>query len=568
MAKLTFAKETESQNQHTKKKQKILIVDDDQAIHDITNMALESMSFSDFEIEIYSAYSASEAKKILNAHEDIALAMIDVVMETPEAGLELVNYIRHELQNNFIRLIVRTGQANDFPPMHVIQHYDINDFKEKTELTLERLYTSIRTSIQQYGQLIELQHKYEETYRQMTTDTLTSLPNRIKLIEDFSKKINQTLILIDIIGFSHINETNGYAAGDHVLKTLGHFLTSNYSDIYKVYHLNNDVFALVTDKEHLDNLPHHVEKIKKDISKFSIVTDTLNIHIETTIGVAYQTEDDVLQKAELALKEARNLGRNQIKFYSNDLKVIQQINNTNHWSPIIKHVLENNDIMAYAQAIYDLRNNSIDKYELLVRIKYKEEIYSPHHFIEAAKNSGQVYNIFKFMFEEGCKQASKTGYKFSINLTANEFYNEGLIEFIESTIDIYAVDPKLLSLEILESAAITHTDEIKDVILKIHEIGLEFIVDDFGVQCSNFAQTGFLPLTTLKIDGSFIENIDTSEDSKIIVKTIQTFAKEKGLKVIAEFVSNQSIYDEIMELGIEYAQGYYLAMPVPVEDIQ
>ena len=93
-------------------------------------------------------------------------------------------------------------------------------------------------------------------------------------------------------------------------------------------------------------------------------------------------------------------------------------------------------------------------------------------------------------------------------------------------------------------------------------------MDDFGVQCSNFAQTGFLPLTTLKIDGSFIENIDTSEDSKIIVKTIQTFAKEKGLKVIAEFVSNQSIYDEIMELGIEYAQGYYLAMPVPVEDIQ
>ena len=397
---------------------------------------------------------------------------------------------------------------------------------------------------------------------------LRSLPNRIKLIEDFSKQSHQTLILIDIIGFSHINETNGYAAGDHVLKTLGEFLKSDYGDIYKVYHLNNDVFALVTDKEHLDNLPQHVEKIKKDISKFSIVTDTLNIHIETTIGVAYQTEEDVLQKAELALKEARNLGRNQIKFYSNDLKVIQQINNTNYWSPIIKHVLENNDMMAYAQAIYDLEKNRIDKYELLVRIKYKEEIYSPHHFIEAAKNSGQVYNIFKFMFEEGCKQASRTGYKFSINITANEFYNEGLIEFIASTVNFYAVDPKLLSLEILESSAISHSNEIQDIILKIHELGLEFIVDDFGVQCSNFAQTGFLPLTTLKIDGSFIENIDTSSDSKIIVKTIQTFAKEKGLKVIAEFVSTQAVYEEIKKLGIEYAQGYYFAKPVPVEDIE
>ncbi len=294
-------------------------------------------------------------------------------METPEAGLELVEYIRNELENDFIRLIIRTGQANDFPPMHVIQHYDINDFKEKTELTRERLYTTIRTSIKQYGQLVELKHKYEETYRQMTTDSLTLLPNRIKLIEDFSKQSHQTLILIDIIGFSHINETNGYDVGDYVLKELGAFLFSKYSETYKVYHLNNDVFALVTTKEHLESLQNNVEKIKDDISKFSIVTENFNIHIETTIGVAYQTEDDVLKKAELALKEARNLGRNQIKFYSNDLKVIQQINDTNHWSPIIKYALEHDNIMAYAQPIFNLNDHSIDKYELLVRIKYKED---------------------------------------------------------------------------------------------------------------------------------------------------------------------------------------------------
>ena len=123
------------------------------------------MNFSDFELEVLTAYNASEAKEVLNEHDNIALALIDVVMETPEAGLELVDYIRKELKNDFIRLIIRTGQANDFPPMHVIQHYDINDFKEKTELTRERLYTTIRTSIKQYGQLVELQHKYEETYR-------------------------------------------------------------------------------------------------------------------------------------------------------------------------------------------------------------------------------------------------------------------------------------------------------------------------------------------------------------------------------------------------------------------
>lgn len=565
MANLTFAKEEQSQRQSKKNIQKILIVDDDQSVHDITNIALESMKFSDFELEILTAYSASEAKIILNEHDDIALALVDVVMETPEAGLDLVNYIRKELKNDFIRLVIRTGQANDFPPMHVIQHYDINDFKEKTELTLERLYTTIRTSIQQYGQLIELQHKYEDTYRQMTTDTLTLLPNRIKLIEDFSKQSHQTLILIDIIGFSHINETNGYEVGDYVLKELGAFLTSMYSETYKVYHLNNDVFALVTTKEHLENLQDNVEKIKDDISKFPIVTENFNTHLETTIGVAYQTENDVLQKAELALKEARNLGRNQIKFYSNDLKVIHQINDTNHWSPIIKHAFEHNEIMAYAQPIFNLKDQSIDKYELLVRIKNKEGVYSPHKFIKAARNSGQLYNIFKFMFDQGCKQASKTGLQYSINISDCEFHNEGLLDFIQSTIEHHAVDPKLLSLEILESSAITQSDEIRDLIVQIHEIGLEFIVDDFGVQCSNFAQTEFLPITTLKIDGSFIENIHQSKDSKIIVKTIQTFAREKGLKLVAEFVCDQEVYNEIKKLGIEYAQGHYLAEPAPLE---
>jgi diguanylate cyclase (GGDEF)-like protein len=566
MANFIFAKEKQQSDSPSRKSiKKILIVDDDKAIHEITNMALESMNFSDFELQILSAYSSLNAKNILEEHDDIALALIDVVMETPEAGLDLVNYIRKKLQNDFIRLIIRTGQANDFPPMHVIQHYDINDFKEKTELTRERLYTTIRTSIKQYDQLIELQHKYEDTYRQMTTNSLTNLPNRIKLIEDFSEQSHQTLILIDIIGFSHINETNGYDIGDYVLKELGSFLSSMYSDTYKVYHLNSDIFALVTTKEHLDKLQDDVVRIKENISKFTIETENFSTNLETTIGVAYQTENDVIKKAELALKEARNLGRNQIKFYSSDLKVIQQINDTNHWSPIIKHAFEHDQFMAVAQPIFNITDESIDKYELLVRIKYNEELYTPNDFINAARNSGQLYNIFKFMFDQGCRQAAKTGLHYSINISDCEFHHEGLLEFITNTIDYHNVDPKLLSLEILESHAISHSDEIRNVILEIHKLGLEFIIDDFGVQCSNFAQTEFLPITTLKIDGSFIENIHESKNSQTIVKTIHTFAKEKGLKLIAEFVCSQEVYDEIKELGIEYAQGNYLSEPKPIE---
>lgn len=566
MANITFAKENKTDFQVKKRVQKILVVDDDQSIHEITNMALKAMQFSDFELEIFSAYSSSEAKTILHEEEDIALALIDVVMDTPTAGLDLVNYIRNDLENKLIRLIIRTGQANDFPQMHVIQHYDINDFKEKTELTLERLYTTIRTSVKQYEQLIELHNKYEETYRQLTTNPLTRLPNRIKLIEDFSSHAHQTLILIDIIGFSIINDTNGYDVGDFVLKELGGFLTAMYSDRFKVYHLNSDLFALVLIGEDMEDLVESVEKIKNDISKLHIVTDNFNKTIETTIGVAYQTENDVMRKAELALKEARNTGKNQIKFYSNDLKVIQQINDTNRWAPIIKHALEHDGMIAYAQPIHRVDDRSIDKYELLVRLKHEGTVYSPFHFLAAANYSGQLYNIFKFMFEQGCRLAAKTGHRFSINISDCELHNEGLLQFIDTTIKKYAIDPGLLSLEILEYNAISHSQDIKDMFLQIHTLGIELIIDDFGVQCSNFGQTDQLPISTLKIDGSYIKNVHESLNSQIIVKTIQTFAREKGLKLIAEFVCDKEVFEKVKELGIEYVQGYYLSEPAPMEE--
>lgn len=340
MANISFAEKTKSHSQVIKKVHQILIVDDDQAIHDITNIAIKGMEFSDFELQVLSAYSAKEAKEILLNEPNIALALIDVVMETPKAGLDLVNYIRNDLQNNLIRLIIRTGQANDFPQMQVIQHYDINDFKEKTELTVERMYTTIRSSIKQYEQLLELKNKYEETYIQMTTNALTLLPNRIKLVEDFSKHNNRTLILIDIVGFSAINDTNGYAVGDFVLKELSGFLFSMYRDNFDVYHLNNDLFALVT-KNEMEDVVDTVERIKDDISRLKLITDNFNKTLETRIGVAYQTDDDVMRKAELALKEARNTGRNQIKYYSSDLKVIHQIRETNKWAPIISNALKN-----------------------------------------------------------------------------------------------------------------------------------------------------------------------------------------------------------------------------------
>ena len=200
MANLTFAsKKTDHKTYSKKERYKILLVDDDENIHKITTTAINSMVFSNFDLELISTYSSAEAKSYLKEHKDVALALVDVVMETPESGLELVDYIREKLQLKMMRLVIRTGQANEAPQMEVVDKYDIDDYKEKTELTLQKLFTTIRTSIRSYIQLCQLKKKYEETYKQMTTNHLTKLPNRILLNEHLVSQTNKVLVLIDII---------------------------------------------------------------------------------------------------------------------------------------------------------------------------------------------------------------------------------------------------------------------------------------------------------------------------------------------------------------------------------
>ncbi|MDF1883834.1 EAL domain-containing protein [Sulfurimonas sp. SAG-AH-194-C21] len=539
---------------------KVLIVDDEESIHDITKIVLSSMTFKDFEIKLLHANSAGVAQEILLENSDIALALIDVVMETPTAGLDLVNIIRNEQKNDFIRLVIRTGQADVIPKMEIIEEYDINDFKEKTELTVDKLYTTIRNSVTQYIQLRNLNKKYEDTYYQMTHNQLTKLPNRIQLNTDCDKKKNQTLILIDIVGFSMINDSNGFEVGDIVLKELAAFLQSMYSSEFSVYHLDRDVFALVTKDEDFAHLTDEITKIKEDISKLHIVTDNFNKTIDTTIGVAYQHGENLIRKAELALQEARDKGKNQIQFYSNDLKIIHRIENTNLWSERIKDAISNNKLLAYYQPIVHTKSKEIMKYEALVRLDYDGVIYSPADFLDAALYSGQLYDIFKVMFTKSCQKAEETSKMFSVNICDTDILQNDFLSFITETLVNHPLCAQNISLEILEYKSIT--PEIKDIICDVHKLGVKILIDDFGIQCSNFAQLEGLPIEVLKIDGSFIKDITTNENSQIIVQTILLYAKAKKLKLLAEFVCNEDIYEYILPLGIDYIQGYYISEPL------
>lgn len=191
---------------------KVLIVDDEHDVHRVTEYSLRDFKFGGRQLQFLHAYNGSEAKDILGSHGDLALAMIDVVMESDDAGLQLVDYIRNELQNPHIRLIIRTGQPGAAPEKHVIEHYDIDDYKEKTELTIDKLFTTVRMTLKAYRDIRTI-----ERNRRGLEHILKATPHlyitQTRSCADFFQGVLEQLVSICRLGESGIIATiNGFVA--------------------------------------------------------------------------------------------------------------------------------------------------------------------------------------------------------------------------------------------------------------------------------------------------------------------------------------------------------------------
>ena len=540
---------------------KILVIDDDESVHDVTANALKSVIIDGKSLELIKATSAAQAKEKLHEHDDIALALVDVIMETATAGLDLVNYIRNDMQNKTIRLVIRTGQPDEVPEREIINQYDINDYKEKTELSVDKFYTVIRSSIRQYKSLVELEHKYEDVYKQMTTHPLTKLPNRQKLNEVLDTYGCKNLVLINIDGFSAINETQGFNVGDDLLLQMGGFLHSMYSDEMEVFHLESDIFGILSFDKFMKD--EKLFDIQKEINMATFLLGGIENRLSVTLGLVMHEEGNLIQKAEFALKDARSLGCNRASKYSDDIRIIKTIQHNSLWSQRVRDALVDERILTFYQPIFSIETGNIEKYECLVRMSLDDGIVSPFKFLGAARSSGQLYNIFKVMFENACIKTKEFSGKFSVNMSDLDLQEPDLVEFVNEIIEKHNVNPEQLGLEVLEEQSVVNNELILQRLHIFKDMGMSILIDDFGAKCSNFGQLVNLPVSVLKIDGAFIKDLDTNYKHKIVTEAIVNFAKKMGIPTVAEFVHSKEILAEVKEMGVTYSQGFYQGEPLP-----
>ena len=541
----------------------VMIVDDDAEVHSFTKLALHDFTYERKPLRFLSAYNAAEAAELIKKHDDIAIILLDVVMESETAGLDLVETIRYHFNNTMVRIIIRTGQPGVAPERYVIDHYDINDYKEKTELTTDRLYTTIRSALSQYKQIIELLNKKNEIYAALITDSLTGLGNRVKLNYDLDTDEPMSLILLNIDAFSMINDVYGFDVGDQMLLQFGKILHNSSCPACSVYRLEADIFAVLTAHKEIQDVQKEVMRIQNTITKHSFLINTIEHRVNVTMGVVERDMGNMIQKAEIALREARKMSRNRIQVYSDGLAVIQQIKDNTKWTKWLKDALDNDKLIAYYQPIIDCKSGEITKYEALVRLEHDGVIYAPFHFLSTARYAGLLYQITQRVFEQACARFSTNTLHFSVNITDQDLVESDFIRFIEQTRTQYGIDVDRIYFEILEDSSILANPVAEKHLNELTALGYHLCLDDFGVQCSNFAQLGNLDLDIVKIDGTYIKDIDVNTKSQVVTESILFFTHKIGVKTVAEFVHSSQVYEIVKSMGIDYAQGYFIGEPKP-----
>ncbi|MCK9161493.1 MAG: EAL domain-containing protein [Arcobacteraceae bacterium] len=428
---------------------------------------------------------------------------------------------------------------------------------------------TVKPILDLHGEIIEfiaIRHDITAIYdkqnkieKMVLYDELTSLQNRKKLLIDIPKFHDPKVALFDIDNFSNINDFYGNSMGDFILKELAKILKSYMDEMNGIYRYTSDRFILLSSLEE-EKFLKLVESVIQSVKYHTFIYEDLQTSISLSVAISFEHKENLLNTAEMTLKE---LKRNRLSYllYDKSFNIEETIKNNIYWTSKIKKALEEDRFVLHYQAIYNNHTQKIEKYESLVRMIDEDgSLISPFYFLEFAKLSKQYINITKIVINHSFEKFKDSALEFSLNLTIEDIQSEEIRELINSKMQDKSFWGRVV-FEIVESEGIENSDILESFIQTIKSYQCKIAIDDFGTGYSNFIYLLQLSPDYVKIDGSMIKNIDSNIEHFEIVKTIIEFAKIKNIQTIAEFVCSKEVYEKILELGIDFSQGYYIAKP-------
>lgn len=423
-------------------------------------------------------------------------------------------------------------------------------------------------------------------------DSLTGLPNRRYFIDELEKSINDAktnfsniaLFFIDLDHFKNINDTLGHNVGDELLQLVSGRLLNILSSSATLARLGGDEFVVLfkdaDNENHLRNIAKQIlqtfQKPFNTADYHLVVSASIGISIllKDNIGIHTQTGMDLIKEADLAMYHAKAIGRNDFCFFSDEL--LKSMQEKTLLINALKEAIETEEefILMYQPKI-SVKTNKIISVEALVRWNSKKlGFLLPDKFITIAEETNLIIELGKWILLTACRDFQKlkelnyTLEHISINISSVQLNDENLIEMLKSIISQTSIDPTKIELEITESFIATDTKNAIDLLSQIRNMGIYLAIDDFGTGYSSLSYLQKLPVTRLKIDKSFVDNLPNSAQSVAIVKSIITLAKTFGLFITAEGVENKEQLDFLVAQECEEIQGYYFSKPLSFDDLK
>lgn len=420
----------------------------------------------------------------------------------------------------------------------------------------------------------------EELEFQALHDTLTNLPNRKLLMSAVereikrSKRNNKTfgLLMIDLDRFKDINDTLGHHMGDYILQQAAERLTVRLRDTDVVARLGGDEFGILLPETSQTDAFRIAKKIEKAFDK-PFVLDEYNLNIGISIGIAEypehgQDENVLLQRADVAMYNAKRRGGGSAMYdpqsdeYSHDrLSLMNEM----------REALKTDELELHYQPIIDIQTNKPVCVESLLRWHHEQwEFISPETLIPLAEHTGLIQPLTDWVLEKAisqCAEWRQAGLEMcvAINMSAHNLHDSRMLSRITTLLDTYNVKPSQLHIELTESAIMTDPVHAKKTLRELYNMGMQVAIDDFGTGYSSLSYIKQLSVSHIKIDRSFVRNMDHDDDDAMIVRATIDLAHNLGLQVIAEGVENEDVLQLLNILGCDMAQGYYIGRPMTAD---
>ncbi|MCX7922704.1 MAG: EAL domain-containing protein [Clostridia bacterium] len=434
--------------------------------------------------------------------------------------------------------------------------------------------------------ITESKKAQEKIYYMAYYDILTDLPNRTLFVDKLNTVLEQAIknsykgamMFMDLDNFKTINDTLGHVYGDQMLKSVVDKIKTCINEGDILARLGGDEFIIL--QPHIENTADVARLATKVLETFQqpLSLEGREFYITASVGVTVFPNDGedvqtLLKNADTAMYRAKELGKNNYQLYNQSMnaKMLERLEMENS----LRHAIERDELIIYYQPQINIKTGKLTGMEALVRWKHPTMgLVPPMKFIPIAEESGLIIPIGEWVLRTVCKQnkawqeAGLPPLCAAVNLSARQFQQQNLVETVAKVLEETGLEPRYLELEITESIAMTDFDYAAAVLNRLKEMGVKVSLDDFGTGYSSLNYLSRLPISALKIDKSFVQNIADSSNEKAIAKAVIVLAHSMQLTVIAEGVETIEQLMFLKEQDCDMAQGYYYSKPVPVEEFE